>query len=293
MRMKYRSLVLLLLGIAIVLSGCWDRRELNDLGIAVGMGLDKHGDRVQVTTQTVNPGEVAARESSANYSTPVTTLKATEKTTLEALRKLTIVTPRKIYISHMRVLVIGEELAREGIMKVMDGISRNNEMRSDFFIIVAKGTTAEKVLKILTPIEKIPANKMFNMLEVSEYAWAPTVKVQLDKFIAGLVNPTQDSILTGVEIIGDKEKGQTKNNMTRSEPYANLRYTGVALFKHDKLVDWMTEEESKGYNYIMGNVKHTVGHIAMSFRRYDRAGCDPNEDEDNGGRKGRKTGDYR
>ncbi|MBD2867349.1 Ger(x)C family spore germination protein [Paenibacillus arenilitoris] len=262
MRKYCAWLGLLTVGAAVLLAGCWDRRELNDLAIAVGMGLDRQGGQTQVTVQIVNPGEVASKKDGGGYSPPVTTLKVAESTTIEALRKLTVVAPRKVYMSHLRILVIGEGLARQGILKVMDGISRNHELRSDFYIVVAKGTTAGQVMKILTPIDKIPANKMFSTLEMSDKLWAATVSMQLDKFISDLSNPTKDTVLTGIVITGNGKSGQSKKNMSRISPYVNLAYSGVALFKEDKLVDWLNEEEAKGYNYIMGNVNNSAGHIA-------------------------------
>ncbi|WP_158301997.1 Ger(x)C family spore germination protein [Paenibacillus mesophilus] len=261
--MKKRSYVWgLVILVAAALTGCWDRRELNDLALTVGMGLDKKGNHIQVTAQIVNPGEVASKKGSAIQRSPITSFKATDTTVTEAIRKLSVVAPRQIFPSHLRVLIIGEELARQGISKVMDGISRNHEFRSDFFLIVAKGTSAEDVLGIVTQIEQIPANKMFKMLQTSERLWAPTVSMQLDKFISDLSNPTKDTVLTGIKIVGDKEIGPTIQNVGDSEPDAILEYSGVALFKRDKLVDWLNEEESKGYNYIMGKVKSTAGHVA-------------------------------
>ncbi|GGI45382.1 spore germination protein KC [Paenibacillus marchantiophytorum] len=250
--------ILTLLGC--VLSGCWDRHELNDLAITVGMGFDKSGKEFLVTSQIVNPNEVAAKKGSG-YSTPITTLSATGVSTLEAVRKMTTMAPRKIFASHLRILVIGEELARHGISKVMDGVSRDHEVRSDFYIIVAKGTTANKVLKILTPIERIPANKMFKTLETSEKSWSPTVSVQLDRFLTNLGDPTREAVLTGLIVTGDSKKGENKSNLNLTSPGAILEYSGLALFKKDKLVDWLNEEESKGYNYVMGNVKSTMGHL--------------------------------
>ncbi|MZQ85241.1 Ger(x)C family spore germination protein [Paenibacillus sp. 5J-6] len=246
--------------LGLVLSGCWDRHELNDLAITVGVGFDKSGDEYLVTAQIVNPNEVASKKG-AGYSTPITTLSATGISTLEAARKLTTSAPRKLFASHLRIIVIGEELAREGVAKVLDGITRDHEIRSDFYIIVARGTTAAKVLQILTPIERIPANKMFKTLETSEKAWAPTVSVRIDQFITKLSEPTTESVLTGIRIEGDAKKGSSKSSLAETEPITNLQYTGLALFKEDKLVDWLNEEESKGYNYIIGNVKSTMGHL--------------------------------
>lgn len=245
-----------------LLTGCWSRRELNDLAISVGMGFDKKEEQIQVTIQIVNPSEVASKRGAPGLTTPVSTFKATSITIFEALRKITKQSPRKVYSSHLRILVISEELAREGIMKILDGISRNHEMRSDFYIVIAKGTTAENVLNTLTPIEKIPANKMFSTLELSAKFWAPTVEVRLDKLISDLITEGKDPVLTGIEIKGDPSKGDKKSNINQINPNTFLEYSGLAIFKNDKLIGWLNEKESKGYNYITDNVKSTIGQVA-------------------------------
>jgi spore germination protein KC len=244
-----------------LLTGCWSRRELNDLAISVGMGFDKKDDQVQVTIQIVNPSEVASKRGGSGTTTPVSTFKATSKTIFESLRKITTQSPRKVYSSHLRMLVISEELAREGITPILDGISRNHEMRSDFYIVVARGTTAENVLNVLTPIEKIPSNKLFSTLEMSEKVWAPTVKVKLDKLISDLQTEGKDPVLTGILIKGDPSKGDEKSNVYRTDPPTSLVYAGLAIFKNDKLVGWLNDKESKGYNYLINNVNSTIGHI--------------------------------
>lgn len=244
-----------------LLTGCWSRRELNDLAISVGMGFDKKDDQVQVTIQIVNPGEVASKRGGTGKNTPVSTFKATSETIFEALRKITTLSPRKVYSSHLRILVISEELAREGITPILDGISRNHEMRSDFYIVVARGSTAENVLNILTPIEKIPSNDLFSTLELSEKVWAPTVKVRLDTLISDLQTEGKDPVLTGIQIKGDPRKGGEMSNLNRTDPSSYLQYSGIAIFKKDKLVGWLNENESKGFNYILDNVKSTIGHV--------------------------------
>ena len=258
---RYGTLLVALFIIIGLLTGCWSRRELNDLAISVGMGFDIKDDQVQVTIQIVNPGEVASKKGGTGMTTPVSTFQATSQTIFEALRKISKQSPRRVYSSHLRILVISEELAREGITPILDGISRNHEMRTDFYIVVAKGTTAENVLKILTPIEKIPSNKLYTTLELSEKVWAPTVKVKLDALVSVLQTEGKDPVLTGIQIKGDPRNGIDKSNLERIAPSSNLQYSGVAIFKKDKLIGWLNEKESKGYNYIIDNVKSTIGHI--------------------------------
>ncbi len=259
--MNRRQLLLLLAFTLLVpLTGCWDRRELNDLAISVALGIDKVGNEYQVTVQVVQPGAIAAKGSNGN-STPVTMYQARGVTIFEAIRKMTTVSPRKIYASHLRVAVFGEELAREGLGDALDLLSRDYEFRTDFYLLVDKGTTAANTLDILTPLEKIPANQLFGTIETSEKVWSPVMAVSLDKFIMDYESKGKNPMLSGIKVTGDEKKGKSKANLESVRPAAQLRSIGLAVFRKDRLIGWLNEEESKGYNYIINNVKSTVGHV--------------------------------
>jgi spore germination protein KC len=261
MNRQWLSLLVVFMAL-IPLTGCWDRRELNELGISVAMGIDKIDNEYQVTAQVVQPGEVAQKKSGAVSGTPVTMYEARGVTIFEALRKMTTTSPRIIYAAHLRVVLLGEDLARDGIGQAMDLLSRNYELRTDFYIIVAKGTTAAKALSILTPLEKIPADKLFKSIETSEKSWAPITAVTLDELIMDFVSEGKHPVLSGAEVIGNEDIGRFNKNIETLRPAAELHNAGLAVFRKDKLLGWLNEEESKGYNYILNNVKSTVGHVS-------------------------------
>lgn len=251
-----------LLLMAALLAGCWNQRELNSLGIALGFGIDKFGDRYRISAQVVDPGEVASSRPTTPGRSPVVLYKAEAPTVFEALRRLTEICPRKLYAAHIRVLIIGEALAREGVGKVLDLLLRDPGVRSDFYMLVAKDTTAEKVLQILTPLDKIPSYKMFDMLEASAKAWAPTTTFTLDEFVNQLVSEGLNPVLTGIQVAGAQEEGESMRNVSRIEARADLRTAGLAVFRKDKLIGWFDEKESIGYNLLKDKVKSTVSRIS-------------------------------
>lgn len=244
-----------------IITGCWDRRELNELGISLGMGIDKAEDGYRVTVQVVQPGAVAQNKEGGNYTAPVSVYEARGVTIFEALRRMTTVSPRKIYSAHLRFVVFGEALAREGIEDTLDVLSRDNELRTDFYLLVAKGTTAANILTVLTPMEKIPANKIYRSIEMSEKTWAPTLGVTLDKFIEDLADKGKQPVLGGIEAVDDGAKGGGLENTERIRPAVQIRNAGLAAFREDKLVGWLNEDESIGYNYILNQVRSTIGHV--------------------------------
>ncbi|AJS58881.1 Ger(x)C family spore germination protein [Paenibacillus sp. IHBB 10380] len=258
--MKRKGLLLCIFIILLIfVTGCWNRRELNDLAIAVGIAIDKSGNQYKVSAQVVEPGEVSGKRGGS--VAPVTLYQATGDTILEALRQMTTISPRKIYLAHIRILVLSESLAREGIRDSLDLMSREPETRNDYFIVVAKQAMAEDMLKILTNLEKVPSIRLFSTLETSAKQWAPTTTVNLDKLISELVSEGRHPVLTGLNVIGDKKIGESKRNVETVPSPADMQYSGLAVFRKDKLIGWLSDEEGKAYNYIDNNIKSTVGHV--------------------------------
>ncbi|WP_426452587.1 Ger(x)C family spore germination protein [Paenibacillus sp. S-38] len=242
----------------LLLTGCWNRREMNQLAINMGLGIDKDDKGgYRITAQVVEPREVASRQGGGGNS-PVTVYQTTAKTIYEAIGRITEESPRRLYLSHLRILVLGESLAKEGVAPILDFLSRNHEMRTDFYIVVAKESRAEEILKVLTAIEEVPANKLFTSLYESEKSWAPALTITLDRFINDLVKEGRNPVLTGVKIIG-KKKASSKKELSMPDPETKIKISSLAVFRKDKLIGWLDEKESKGYVYITNKVYRTVG----------------------------------
>lgn len=263
-----------LLAIVLILSGCWSRNELNDLAITVALGVDKtKDDEYEISVQIVDPGQIAKNGGGSRTSATLYSIRGT--TIGEAIGRLTTITPRKAYFSHLRVLLISEELAREGISEVLEYISKNHEFRPDFYIGVARGTTAREILGLMTPIERIPANKMYNALEVAQREWAPVATIQMNDLIHDIITKGTNPVLTGFRIRGDIEQAKTQKNVERIETFGVIQAWGLAAFNEDKFVGWLDERESKGYTGITDKLYRSVlvgncpggGYITMNINR--------------------------
>jgi spore germination protein KC len=250
-----------------MLAGCWSRRELNELLVVVGIGVDWEEDEFLVSFQTVNPSEISMQKSSSDRP-PVTLFQGRGKSLFEAARSLTAEAPRKVYLGHLQLLIISEAFAKKGVGDVLDGLLRDNEARMDFNIIVARGTKAENLMKLFTPLEKLPTHSMQRSLETSEKAWAPTVSMTLDEVLNRLSGDGFELALPGVQMIGNPDLSKSKKNVETFQPPSRFRYTGIAAFKDDKLIGWLSEKESKGYSDITDNLDSTSIELACGEQKY-------------------------
>lgn len=252
---------ILFICIIFLLSGCWNKRELNELAIVTAVGIDKTDELLEVSVQIVNPSQVASNKAISNQA-PVFTYHAKGKTLLEAIRKLTTLTPRKPYYAHAQVIIIGEKLAEEGMNSVFDLFQRDAEGRNDIHVIIAHQATAQEVLSILTPLEDIPASKIIKSLKDSEDMWGATESVTLDHLVNDLTSTDHSAILPSIKIYGNADKGKYSSNVEQTDSPAQLQYNGLAILKNYRLIGFLSEEESRDYNLLNNNINSTFETIS-------------------------------
>ena len=254
---KKTQIALLLLVCTLLLSGCWNSRELDELGIAVAIGIDKNdNDEFVLTVQVINPSEIAT--DAPTTRPPVSSYTATGKTLFEAFRKMTTKSPRKMYLSQLRLVVFGSKIADEGIMQALDLLYRDHEYRTSFYITVAKNANVQDILSVITPYEKIPANKIMNSIDSVEKSWGVGKSVSIDEVISTIRSTGESPVMSGILLEGKEEIGTNISNVENVDAPTKVQIGGLAVFNKDKLVGWLTENESKGYNYATGNVNSSI-----------------------------------
>lgn len=258
---KHKVSFILLLSVLLLLGGCWNKRELNELAIVTAVGVDKSDEQFEISVQIVNPSQVASNKASG-IQVPVFTYHAKGKSLFDAIRKLTALTPRKPYYAHAQIIIIGEEMAEEGMNSILDLFQRDPEGRSDFNFIVSHDSSAQEILSVLTPLEDVPASKMFKSLKVSEAVWGTTESVILDDLIQSLGSIDHSAVLPSIHIYGDADAGDFSSNIEKIDSPAQLKYGGLAIFKNYKLIGYLSEQESRDYNFLNNNIKSTFEIIA-------------------------------
>jgi spore germination protein KC len=255
MKLKRLLFILIILS-AIFLTGCWSSREVNTLAIAVCMGIDKTENGYLVTEQVLNPRVMASKKATAE--SPVVIYTAEGNDLAETVRRFTTQSSRILYNADLRMVVFGEDVAKDGIQNILDYFLRNYEYRTDFYFVIAKNSTANEVLGTLTPIELVPGFSMYISLKMSEEKWAAMKSIRIIELVNSIIADGDNPVLTGIEISQDEISPKSTDILKQSGEYKKLKYTGLGAFNKDKLAGWLDEDESKGYNYITDNVKNTI-----------------------------------
>ncbi|WP_214628339.1 Ger(x)C family spore germination protein [Paenibacillus agaridevorans] len=127
--------------IPFLLSGCWDKLEINNWAFvqAASVDLSKDG-RLRLTSQIYKPGSTEASSMSPSTGATFFNISSENATVYGASLTAGNETGRKLQWSHMETLIISEAFARDrNIGEVLDFFSRSNEPKSTLAIAIAKG----------------------------------------------------------------------------------------------------------------------------------------------------------
>jgi spore germination protein KC len=260
--MKRRMLLFVLLMIlSLILSGCWDYIEYEDLAQIVGMGMDYNNESHQITITILYPsikkGKSGLTASSGATAGPQWIVHSvTDTTLLGAVTKLQEVIPQKMFYGYLKVLVIGEEAAKYNLMEIIDEFNRTPSVHNSVNILISSGK-AEDVLKTVDPDHIFSSLELHDLVHLGMNTGAAYV-VTLNDFTQMLAIGGWEATAPRVISIAAKPekeevKGGTQSKLRfNEERIGTIRVTGMAVFKGKKFAGWLEEKESRGFGWITG-----------------------------------------
>lgn len=254
--MKKIKLLMLLLPI-FLFTGCFNYRELNEIAIASALGLDKTSDGYIVTIQVMNTKK-ASETGTSNEQLKFITFTTSGVTLQDAIRKSILDSSRRIYPNHVQTLIIGEDLAKSGISDVLDMFFRGVEFRKQTSVLIAKDSTAEDVLNIVTPLESLNSKNIKDGLSVDSKYLGIGDNVSFEDLVGTFIDSNKEIILPSVSIVGKKNEGEKIDNIETADPSVRLIESSLAIFKDDHLIGFLDNKQSIDLNFVRNKINNTI-----------------------------------
>ncbi|HOB19311.1 MAG TPA: Ger(x)C family spore germination protein [Candidatus Atribacteria bacterium] len=253
-----KRLILVLVILTIPLAGCWDRVDIDMRGYVLGIALDayppnpigQNTSELEASPEEEEPLEkMETQAGRPKYAMTVqlpmlknsqtagsgptgggfdgsSTWEITQigDSFISMNREMATRTSLLMYYEHLQVIIISDEIARQGLEKVMDFFLRDPEMRRRVKIFISKGE-AKRILDVLPRIEDYASMYLslipLNVKKTSRMATDTDLGELIINIHSGL-----DFVLPKVEAIKDE-----------------IKSSGGAAIKNGKMVGWLTELE--------------------------------------------------
>jgi len=243
---------IIIIVIIFLLTGCFDHQELNEIAILTATEINKNDDEFIINAEIINP---QSPDKTTIVSSPFIMYQSKGKTIQEAYRMIKLSSSRYIYPDHLRIVIIDEELAKNDISEILDFYLRNPLARTEFKILIGKD---KDILNTITPIDPISSNSILDTLETSSNYLGITNIVTLNNLADMKLNPNKEIILPSIELEKKENNNDTIKNTESSSPNTMYKLSTLAIFKDNKLIGYLTKDESITYNLIENKLKNTI-----------------------------------
>lgn len=249
--------ILITLSFIFICCGCYNYKELNDLAITSAIGIDKTDDGYKVTAQVVNT-QKEGTDNNSSSDPKIIIYEHTSKTVQEAVRYMVLESPKRLYPNHMQVIIISEDVAKDGILGSLDLFFRDSELQKNFYVLISKDVSANQILKTLTPADSIVSSNIKKSLESDSSYLGITELVTYDELINTYLNPNKEISLPSVTLKG-KMKGSDKiDNIEQSDSSTKVVLSQMAIFKDDKMIGYLDDKQSIALSFIKGKINNTI-----------------------------------
>ena len=250
---KRLALALALLLTSSTLSGCWDSKEIDKLAIVIGSAVDLSTvpGMVDLTLEMANTqgagtgsGGSSGRSSGGSQDgggqSAFSMLKATNATVMGCLMEIDQNSNRTSMAKHNQVRLFGSALCEQGLKDQLDMFMREQQTRLEVPMLVVEGNAGE-ALSATVAGKELCGMFLSGMLE-DQARISPAYRIRLIDFVKTILEGTTSAAIPLVKLFTEGEK-------------QSINIIGMAVFKDDRMVGSLSNDDSLGYIWSLGNVK--------------------------------------
>ena len=234
----------------LLLTGCWDKIEIEDRLFVLSIGVDsvelaeKKASKDKYTLSFVSPVVDQIKE---GPGPAFRTYKTVDNSIIMSLSQLLERFSKKQFFGHTRNIFFGEDVLKDEklLKEILDGISRYHEFHNSMYAYIVPGR-AEEVFKVKPMYDKLLAPYIAGIIENSDYT-SKVIKLTLLEMAIMLENQKGGLVIPRI-------------NPGKEE----VKISGAGVLKDYKLIGYLDDQETSVYNWLTDKAKG--GDIAVEYK---------------------------
>ena len=260
---KIALIVLLLVSFA----SCKDAQEPETLGYVVAIGIDAPDDEEEgynITIQFANPDKISGGSSESGG-----------KGGSESIENITVLAPgiypainianhiisKKFVLSHTKVIVFSDEIAKAGVKDFLEAINRNSDIRPKIYFAVSKGS-AKEFLEAVDPKTEVNPVRYYTMIFENDYSGFIPQNMSQDFYL--FYNSDEKSTVMPLCAVANPDKKnkfsepgyqyKVDDYVAGEIPTSNsqIQIAGMAIFNRDTKIAEVGDIKTEIFNIITG-----------------------------------------
>jgi len=262
-----------------ILTGCWDRQDPENMAFVIAIGVDPGPKNNYLFTFAIAVPKLlgAGGQSSDAMNKSIVVHTVEGSNIVSAILASQSFVARKITLTHAKAFVLGENIAKKGIMPVLSEVVRSQEFRRSFYVMTTHGN-AETYIKNIKPTTETDISLWFELeLDPKNVGSMLPYNSRFHNFINDMEKPGTGAVTIETAYRPDISKGkahlsQGEGESEERQPIigeqnaGNVRRTGEvpveflgsAVYKADKLIGFLNGDETKIYSMLRDEYLRTA-----------------------------------
>lgn len=238
---KKRTLFILFIISISLFTGCWNYVGLDEMTVIAGMAIDKKDEEYLLSFEIYDLQKTTSQD-------PVkpAIIEATGETIFEAVRNAKKRSANKLYFADAQIIIISEQIAREdGINSILNWFQKDPEIRENLPVVISKEKSAASILKAKGLTNMVISNDIHAIINKDQEITGSSEKIALYEIYNVLNTPGMSLTLPAI-------------HLTENDNQKISELNGIAVFKGDKLIEYLSDEDVKYYLLAKGKLKGSV-----------------------------------
>ncbi|MBV6715045.1 Ger(x)C family spore germination protein [Paenibacillus chitinolyticus] len=238
------------LGILLLLTGCWNSKDLQTMAYATALGIDYADGKYITYVQILNFSNIAKSENNqVGTRIPIWVGRGEGKTVSESLTSIYSTSQLRLFWGHVKAVIVSEALMKKGLPDVYDMLNRYREIR---YNILFYGTNKplDKLLSLTSMLNFSPIESLLTRPEQYFSQKSLILPVYGYKFIADLNEAGNSTMLPSL----------TANSVVWEEDQSKVslyEINGAYFFNDTKYAAWLSQEDLKGARWLQTRLERT------------------------------------
>ena len=245
--------IILLIFLTFICTGCYNYKELNELGIVSAMGISKDGDLYNLDIQLVN---VLDSEKSGLNKSPITVISGQGETIFEAARSMNKKTSKVFFLADVDYVFLDQSVLNDGLDEIMDFLIRDTRLSLNFLVVTSTENKSLDILSSISHFDTNSANNLYDAVMNSEIRYGGINSLHVRELINNYYAKGKYTIFPNV-YIKDTSKSSENDSLEDSKSESYVEVKNMVFFKDKEAIE-LTDEETKGVNFLRNKIKNAT-----------------------------------
>jgi spore germination protein KC len=255
---------------SLMVTGCWDKKEINDLAIvdAIELDIDPKTKERLIYFQVVNPAGVGGKSGESSKASVYTY----KMNNIDMISGFSILSnrqiPRLVFTNDVQIYVLTQRYCDLYYREILEFIESNPTRRPTGYLLMTDAPI-DTIMNTIVPLERVPGRAMHAMIELQhKMSWTYALIRARDAI--NTLSRKQPIVMPFISVMNSKTNPQFSKLEEINAPRKSILFNGGIVFIKDKVQGEIDNRKSnmngllnkKADRYLL-KVTHDSGDIEV------------------------------